>query len=69
MISEVELTINSWPIVAMYEDSLEEAITPNHLLFGEKLCTVNTISDEVLEIDPTIRLKYLRTVQSHFGKR
>ena len=53
----------------MYEDSVEEAITPNHLLFGEKLCTRNTISDEVPEIDPSRRLKYLRTVQSHFWKR
>ena len=69
MISEVELTINSRPIVTMYEDSVEEAITPNHLLFGEKLCTRNTISDEVPEIDPSRRLKYLRTVQSHFWKR
>ena len=68
MISEVELTINSRPTVTMYEDSVEEAITPNHLLFGDKLCTRNTIS-EVPEIDPSRRLKYLRTVQSHFWKR
>ena len=69
MISEVELTINSRQIVAMYEDSVEEAITPNHLLFGEKLCARNMISDEMPEIDPTRGLKYLRTVQSHFWKR
>ena len=66
VISEVELTSNSRPIVAMYEDSVEEAITPNHLICGEKLCTRHTISDEVPEIDPMRRLKYLRTVQFHF---
>ena len=67
VISKIELTINSRPIVAMYEDSVEEAITPNHLLFGEKLCTRNTISDEVPEIDLLRRLKYLRNVNPIFG--
>ena len=59
VIREVEVTINSRPIGATYEDSLEETITPNHLLFGQNLSLKNTKEDESFEVDPARRLKYM----------
>ena len=71
IICEVELTINSRPLVSIYDDSLEEAITPNHLLFGRKMDIHNTTSDSenMLEVNPTKRFRYIQTVIYHFWKR
>ena len=71
VVLEVELTINSRPLVAIYDDNLEEAITPNHLLFGRKIEVTNINEDEINEvaIEPTRRLKYVQTVISHFWQR
>ena len=69
VVSEVELTINSRPIVALYDDIVEDAISPNHLLFGRKLDICNTESDEIPETNPSKRMKYIQIVLSHYWKR
>ena len=71
LISEVELTIDSRPLVPMYDDCLEEVVTSNHLIFGQKLELRNTDSahGEVPLIEPVKRVQYLRTIQLHFWKR
>ena len=69
VISEVELTIKLRPLVAMYEDITEEAITPNHLLLGRKVNIYNTSSENEFEFNPSRRMKYVQTVISHFWKR
>ena len=62
VISEVELTINSRPLDYVYNENLEEAITPNHLLYGRKINSSNTeICETVTTINPSRRLKYMET--------
>ena len=70
VISEVELTINSRPLDYVYDENLEEEITPNHLLYGRKVNISNTVNYEtVTEINPSRRLKYMETVILHFWNR
>ena len=51
VISEVELTINSCPLVARYDESMEEEITTNHLLFGRNVNIQNTSSENEYEVN------------------
>ena len=70
VISEVELTIYSRPLDYVYDENLEEAITPNHLLYGRKINSSNTeICETVTMINPSRRLKYMETVILHFWNR
>ena len=32
--SEVEAVVNSWPLTYIYEDEVEEVLTPSHLYCG-----------------------------------
>ena len=53
-----------------YDDSREEAITPNHLLFGRKLSVINY--EDELDIDlpePNNCIKYQNYLLEHFWKR
>ena len=70
VIREVELTINSRPLGYVYDENLEEAITPNHVLYGRKINSSNTeICLTVTTINPSRRLKYMETVILHFWNR
>ena len=70
VVTEVEAIINSRPLVPIYDDSLEEAVTRNHLLFGKKLETHN-MSDVISKIngEPTKRMMYIQLLTSHFWRR
>ena len=35
--SEVEAVANSWPLKYMYQDEVEEVLTPSHLYCGKQL--------------------------------
>ena len=41
VLREVEMIVNSRPLVKLYEDTREETINTNHLLFGRKINPVN----------------------------
>ena len=41
VLREVEMIVNSRPLLTLYDDTREETITPNHLLFGQKIYPVN----------------------------
>ena len=36
VLGEVEMILNSRPLVTLFDDTLEETITPNHSSFGRK---------------------------------
>ena len=68
VLGEIELIINSRPLGPLYDDDLEEGVSPNHLMFGRKLETSN-FSNEVVVTDDGDQLKrfrYMQTVLSHF---
>ena len=46
--SEVEAVVNSWPLTYIYEDEVEEVLTPSHLYCGRQLLDEqnNESSDE-----------------------
>jgi len=71
LLSEIEATLNSRPLVALYDDVIEEPITPNHLLFGRKLETNSVFSDsqDVFDVISVKRLKYMECILDHFWKR
>ena len=70
ILNEIGLTLNSRPLVPIYDDTTEEAITPNHLLFGGSLNAINN------ETHPNIctkelnkRYTYLEKLLKHFWER
>ena len=70
ILNEIELTLNSRPLVPIYDDTTEKAITPNHLLFGSSLNAINN------ETHPNIctkelnkRYTYLEKLLKHFWER
>ena len=67
---EIELILNSRPLVHIYDDNTEEVLTPNHLLFGRKLEAFNNINNtEINSSSCTKRMKYIETVINHFWQR
>ena len=70
---EIELVLNSRPLCSLFDDDQVEVITPNHLLFGRKLDTIN--ENETTEFNSinrdslTKRSRYLNIVINHFWQR
>ena len=70
--SEVELILNNRPIGADYDDDQEEVLTPNHLVFGRRLESVNDIGEvEVTDAGASNkkfikRKKLIESMLSHF---
>ena len=48
VISEIELILNNRPIGVVYVEDHEDALTPNHLVFGRRLEVVNDVDDVVI---------------------
>ena len=55
----------------IYDDDVEEALTPNHLLFGRRLESTNFNDSNVNPDAPSIRCRYkhLNKILNHFWKR
>ena len=53
----------------MYDENIEETITPNNFLFGRKVNIHNTNSDNEFEVNLPTRMKYTQAIISHFWKR
>ena len=70
VLSQVELILNSRPLSVLFDDDLEQILTPNHLLFGRKLNLVNSSSTHpVKEIDLSRHYKFVECLLEHFWKR
>ena len=70
VLGEVEMMLNSRPLVTLFDDTLEETITPNNLLFGRKLNPVNYDNELNIRVDhPNKKLKDIELVLGHFWKR
>ena len=70
VLSQIELILNSRPLGVLFDDDLEQILTPNHLLFGRKLNLVNSSSTHpVKEIDISRHYKYVECLLEHFWKR
>ena len=70
---EVEAVLNSRPVAHVEAESIEEALTPSHLLLGRQ---IHALQDPIISTTPvsnantlTIRLRYLTKLSSHFWNR
>ena len=72
VITETELIVNSRPLSQLYDDDIDEILTPNHLLFGRKLYQANpfvhTLDDED-NVNICKRVNHLDSVIEHFWNR
>ena len=68
VIREIELILNSRPLRVLYDDDMEQVLTPNHLLFGRKLNLENVRSNFDLENKVELK-KYVNQINdllTHF---
>ena len=75
LVNEIELVLNNRPIGIDYDDDQDDILTPNHLVFGRRLETVNNEGEVNLQSAPTSNSKLVRrkrlidTMLSHFWER
>ena len=63
---EIELILNNRPLREIYDDDVEEVLTPNHLLFGRRLESTNFNDSNFNPDAPSIpyRYKHLNKITS-----
>ena len=74
VLAEVEGVLNSRPLCHIYDDNVEEVLTPSHLILGRRLLspTYETASPDTLEFsseDLSRRAKYLHSLLEHFWEK
>ena len=70
LIFMIELILNSRLLGVLFDDDLEQILTPNHLLFGRTLNLVHSSSTHPAEeIDISRHYKYVECLLEHFWKR
>ena len=74
IIAEIEGVINSRPLTYVYDDEVEDVLTPAHLLLGRRPLSRNTepLSNgdvETSNVKLSKRMAYLKTLSDHFWKR
>ncbi|XP_066927907.1 uncharacterized protein [Clytia hemisphaerica] len=67
VLMEIEVMINNRPLTYVYPE-MEEALTPNHLIFGRR---INTVAEKLGERTAQVekRVQYLETLLEHFWNR
>ena len=70
ILNKTQAILNNRPLTYQWEELEEEAITPNHLIFGHILPQLPAIPDLILEEeDPLTRLKYVEQKLNHVWSR
>ena len=71
LLYEIELVLNSRPLGFVYDNDLQEILTPNHLLFGCKLYTCNSSIQDNVEINLVLpkRVHHINMLLNHFWSR
>ena len=73
VIIDIEAIVNSRPLTYVYNDDIEEALTPAHLLLGRRLLsTFKESFDDGTDVDNAVltkRMKYLKALSEHYWKR
>ena len=64
---EIELVLNSRPFEFVFDNDLEEILTPNHLLFERKLYTCNSSIQGNVEINLALpkRVHHIKMLLNH----
>ena len=71
IVTEIEAVLNSRPLCYTYDNSIDEAITPSHLIFGRKLLSTlrDDLEPENVDFPPvtlTKRTKHINNLLSNF---
>ena len=68
LLYEIELVLNSRPLGFVYDNDLEEILTPHHLLFGHKLYTCNSSIQDNAKINLVLpkRVHHISMLLNHF---
>ena len=68
---EIELVLNSRPLGFVYDNDLEEILTPNHLIVGRKLYTSNNSIQGNIKINLVLlkRVHHMNMLLNHFWSR
>ena len=72
ILSEIEMIINSRPLNTLHDDEMYEIMTPNHLLFGQKLYQENSnweSNSDIVELDIAKGIEYVESIIEHNWKR
>ena len=72
VICEIESVVNSRPLCYVYDDSIEEVITPSHLLLDRRILTKldSDFNKNKMHCDAlSKRVHYLQTLIVHYWKR
>ena len=69
LICEIEMILNNRPISPDYDDDTDEVLTPNHLVFGHRLESINIYeNNESTEETLSKRQRHLKGRLKHFWK-
>ena len=71
LLYEIELVLNTGPLGFVYDNDLEEILTPHHLLFRRKLYTCNSSIQGNVEINLVLpkRVHHINMLLNHFCSR
>ena len=71
LILEVEVILNNRPLCPDYEDDMEDALTPNHLVFGRRIDIANEMAadEKPNSVMSNERIKLIRQLLQHFWRR
>ena len=69
LLFEIEAVLNNRPICDDYDDDMNDVLSPNHLLYGRRIETINSNSEsEINDININNRMNRIETSITHFWK-